>query len=162
MIARTLTFEMNEALSLIGAVVAAAVGLGGLWIRHREIADGESRRILRDMEILRSLTEPSAARAVLQAAIDDCIVTMLKNRSSKRRNGMNIGIGLFFLAATLGLVLLASRGGWWWLVSPLILFTAIFGAYGTIEGSINAERDARGNIVTAKGRERKAEVRENA
>jgi len=152
---------MNEALSLIGAVVAAAVGLGGLWIRHREIADGESRRILRDLEILRSLAEPSATRAMLQAAIDDSINVMLKNRSSKKRNGMNIGIGIFFLASTLGLVVLVSRGGWWWLVSPLVLVTAVFGAYGTIEGSIKAERNARGNIVTAKGRERKANLRKN-
>lgn len=151
---------MNTVLSVVGAVVAAVVGLGGLWLRHREIADGESRRILRDIEILKLLPEGSGARLPLEASIDESILTMLTNRSLKRRNGMNIGIGLFFLGATGGLALLASRGGWWWLVSPMMVVTFALGAYGTIEGSRKAERDARGNVVRSTGnssRSRRAE-----
>jgi len=73
---------------------------------------------------------------------------------------MNIGIGLFFIAATGGLALLGSRGGWWWLVSPIMVLTFALGLYGTIEGSKKAERDARGNVVSPTGdrdRSRKAQ-----
>lgn len=141
-------------------MVAAAVAVGGLWLRHREVADGESRRILRDIKMLKSLPEGSAAKLALDASIGESIVTMLTNRSLKKRNGMNIGIGLFFIAATGGLALLGSRGGWWWLVSPIMVLTFALGLYGTIEGSKKAERDARGNVVSPTGdrdRSRKAQ-----
>src|SRR5262249_3655785 len=143
-------------LSIVTAVVAAAVGLGGLWIRHRELADGESRRILRDIKILRSLPESSAVFSKLIGAIDDSVLLMLTNRTTKGRNWANVGIGISLLAFTVGGGLLVARGGWWWVLAPLVLFALVFGLYGTIEGSIKAERDARGNITSSNGPKQEA------
>jgi len=91
---------MDVALSIFGAVAAASVGIGGLWIWHRELADGESRRILRDIEILNALLADSATRTLIADAIESSIRQTLLNRHTKRRNPANIGIGLFFLAAS--------------------------------------------------------------
>lgn len=143
---------MDTVLSVVGAVVAAVVGLGSLWARHREIADGESRRILRDIEILDALPDGNAGKVPLEAAIGDAVMSMLANRTVRKRNGTNIGIGVFFLVITAVLVVLIVRGGWWWALLPLVVFTLALGAYGTIEGLMKAERDARGNIVRAKDR----------
>ncbi len=145
-------FLVELGLSIAGVVITALIGIGGLWLRQREIADGESRRILRDLEIVDALPETSAARSNLLALVDAAVMAMILNRATKRRNGGTIAIGVFFMLLSALLLAGISQGGWWWFAVVPLVFTATFALYGTIEGSIKGERDARGNLVSKRAR----------
>lgn len=131
----------------IVGIVAASAAVFAAAISAPRILRDVRWSIQRDLEIWKSLPHESASRAGLLRKIDR-EVKALDVHDQKRRHPMGIGLGVsFFIIGVALLWLTLSWGGWWWLITPVVLFCLIFGVGGFAISVRKTLRDEKGNTV---------------
>jgi hypothetical protein len=132
-----------QALSPIVVVLLPILGAVAQRIRRPE---GSYRLIKRDLELLASLPEDSAARSSLLRHVDRSIEGLISYDEDMRRSGFGIVLALIFLTSGSALTILAiDGGGWWWW--PVIAFLVIFGLVGLAQDAPRRRRDEQGHPI---------------
>ncbi|RCS79277.1 hypothetical protein CIK70_08080 [Brachybacterium alimentarium] len=137
------------------ALITLALGIPAIVL---EIVKHLGRKSLRDrlkqdIEIRSAL--PSSFPAREMSALDKHIqkqVTKLAEEDEMRRDGAGAGLAIYFLAATIGLVILAfymgvAQSGWWTLMLIPASVSLVFGLVGATESFPRAIRDEKGNRI---------------
>jgi hypothetical protein len=132
----------------LGAIIGALALVVAAAFQGPKIWKNRKTDILRDLEIYDSLPDESAAKVKLLAHIDAEVLTLSGN-GVKTRNPTSAGLGIAFLivAVLLAYLVLASEQPWFWLITPIVLFFALFGVFGTFEGLTKKHRDATGKAI---------------
>ena len=131
-------------ITAIALVIAAALQAPRIWKNRRS-------DILRNLEIYNALPSESADAKVKLLAHIDAEILILSGNGEKTRNPTSAGLGIAFVvvAALLTYFILASEQSWFWLLTPAVVFFAVFGIFGTFEGLTKKHRDGGGKGVVS-------------
>lgn len=129
----------------------AVAGAGVLAVALQLLRDRAGRSSTRshvkhDLEILALLPESSAAKARLEASIDERVGRMLEDEAEKRRDPYSTLLGIIFLVLAVWMTTIGTRFWSLWLVPAAILL--LFGLVGLFQGLVPQKRDEKGRIIS--------------
>lgn len=137
------------------ALITLALGIPAIVL---EIVKHLGRKSLRDR-----LKQDIEIRSALRSSFPDCEVsaldkhiqnqvTRLAEEDEVSRDGAGAALAIYFLVATIGLVILAiymavTLSGWWTLMLIPAGVSLVFGIVGAAESFPKAVRDEKGNRI---------------
>ena len=134
-------------IAIISGIVAVLVA----FISKTELLSRKHHALLKDINLYDSLTEKSTKKEDLLKLIDNKIGDYIKSSRDHKRNGIEVILGMIFLATGCYLTwFFLVQGAWWLLGLGAAVLFVIFGVYGTIRGLLKVERDEKGNPVSKK------------
>lgn len=139
-------------LAPVAGIATATAAMLGRLLPGRSVGGRRRELVLRDLDLYERLPEDSPARQVLLRHIEQSVVQLTVDETTKRRDpsGMTLA-ALFLLGGALLMYVGWSARSWdwvWWITGG---FCVLIGAVGMAQDGTKAERDERGRRVPSAG-----------
>jgi hypothetical protein len=129
-------------------VAVALIGVAGSLLQVRRGRPRGRELLKQDLELLHLFPNDSEVRPRLLQHIEKNFDRLLTDEEEKRRDPLGIGVAIFLLMISVGLVVVSFiNGGWWlWLLAPAG-FIAIFAIAGLSLDAVPRKRDEKGRVI---------------